>query len=182
LRPRRRFCVASYAGWLTVHVRQHQREVGPVSRGVMSQPLSAPLQSGIRFLPPPLPAAPTAHLAVRFPEKPPGRQRAYHVPPMYQSGLGRVSTPVIEHLRGRSSEPPNLTTYRFGPGLSASYWPVLCDDACDASPGLTLPPILGPDRLDAGSRHRASRSGDLERSSEGSCCPRRHGQGRPTAP
>jgi hypothetical protein len=111
-----------------------------------------------------------------------GGLRAYHVSPMYQSGLGRVSTPVIHHLRGRSSEPHHLTTYHFGPGLSASYWPVLCDDACDASPGLTLPPFLVPDHLDAGSRHRASRSGDLERSSQNSCCPRRYGQGRPTAP
>jgi hypothetical protein len=44
-----------------------QREVGPLSRGVTSQPLSAPLQHGIRFLPPPLPAAPSARLAACFP-------------------------------------------------------------------------------------------------------------------
>jgi len=34
LRPRRQFCFASYAGWLPVPVRQHPREVCPVSRGV----------------------------------------------------------------------------------------------------------------------------------------------------
>ena len=45
-------------------------------------------------------------------------QRAYHVPPVEQSGgLGRVSPPVVPHLRRRSSEPPNLTTCLFGPSL-----------------------------------------------------------------
>src|SRR6516164_339305 len=33
----------------------------------MSQPLSARLPGGVRFLPRPLPAAPSAHLAARFP-------------------------------------------------------------------------------------------------------------------
>jgi len=55
-----------------------------------AQPLSAPLQHGIRFLPPPLPAAPSAHLAGCFPSTPldvgQGRQQAYHVPPIYPSG------------------------------------------------------------------------------------------------
>jgi hypothetical protein len=65
----RPICVASYAGWLPFHARQHQREVCPLARGVMSQPLSDPLQTGIRFLPPPLPAAPSAHLTTRFPSR-----------------------------------------------------------------------------------------------------------------
>ena len=42
-----------------------------------------------------------------------GRQRAYHVPPVSQCGLGRASPPVVRRLRRRSSEPPDLTTYRF---------------------------------------------------------------------
>jgi len=45
-------------------------EVCPLSRGVMllgTQPLSAPLQSGVRFLHLPLPAALSARLATRFP-------------------------------------------------------------------------------------------------------------------
>jgi len=54
-------------------VTKDQREVCSVSRGVMlsgkTQPLFAPLQSDIRFLPPPLPAAPRAYLAARFPPK-----------------------------------------------------------------------------------------------------------------
>ena len=69
LRPRRQFCLARYAGWLTVHVRRHPREVSPLSGGVMSQPLSGPLPAGLRFLPRPLPAAPSARLAARFPSR-----------------------------------------------------------------------------------------------------------------
>lgn len=62
LRSRRHFCFAPYAGWLTVHVRLYQREVGTLARGVMSQPLSGPLQAGLRLLPPPLPAGLSGHL------------------------------------------------------------------------------------------------------------------------
>jgi len=40
-----------------------------------------------------------------------GGLRAYHVAPMYRSGEGRVSSPVARHLRGVSSEHPDLATY-----------------------------------------------------------------------
>ena len=103
------------AGWLTVHARRHQREVCPLARGVMLQPLSAPLQNGIRFLPPPLPAAPSARLAARVPWAPlvcgagrtTGLPRSADVP----EWLGRISTPVARHLRRGSSGPPDLATY-----------------------------------------------------------------------
>src|SRR5262249_60556704 len=58
------------AGWLTFPARQHPGEVCPLARGVMlpcAQPLSSPLPAGLRLLPDPLPAAPSAHLAARFP-------------------------------------------------------------------------------------------------------------------
>ena len=55
------------AGWLSSHVRPHQREVSPLARGVMLQPLSSPLRTGVRFLPDPLPAAPSVALASRLP-------------------------------------------------------------------------------------------------------------------
>ena len=42
-------------------------EVCPLSRRVMFQPLSVPLQNGFRFLHPRLPAALSAYLAARFP-------------------------------------------------------------------------------------------------------------------
>ncbi|QDL36386.1 hypothetical protein EUB48_03030 [Rhodoferax sediminis] len=53
-------------------------EVGSLSRRVMSQPVSTPLQGSIRFLRFPLPAAPSAFLAVDLP--PPAARRAYRVP------------------------------------------------------------------------------------------------------
>jgi len=56
----------------TFPVIQHQTEVCPLSRGVMlppagAQPLSTSLQGGLRFLRHPLPAIPSARLAVCFP-------------------------------------------------------------------------------------------------------------------
>jgi len=53
-------------------------EVGSLSRRVMSQPVSARLQGGIRFFRFPLPAAPSAFLAVGLPL--PAARRAYRVP------------------------------------------------------------------------------------------------------
>jgi len=49
---------------------------------MMFQPLSEPLQPGIRFFQPPIPAQPTAFLTVRLPESysTPAAIRAYHVP------------------------------------------------------------------------------------------------------
>src|ERR1700694_823187 len=56
-------------GLPTVHVRQHQREVCRLSpRGdlaIKAQPLSGPLQPGVRLLPPPVPAARSARPTVR---------------------------------------------------------------------------------------------------------------------
>jgi hypothetical protein len=46
-----------------------QAEVGSLSGGVMLQPLSTALHDGIRFLRTPLPAVPTASLAIRLPTK-----------------------------------------------------------------------------------------------------------------
>jgi len=59
-----------------------QLEVCPLSREVMFQPLSGSLQPGVRFFQPPIPAQPTAFLAVRLPEPycAPAAIRAYHVP------------------------------------------------------------------------------------------------------
>src|ERR1700674_4537777 len=49
---------------------RHQEEVCPLSRRMMFQSLSAPLQDGIRFFLIPLPAPPWAFLAVRLPTVP----------------------------------------------------------------------------------------------------------------
>jgi hypothetical protein len=77
-------------------------------------PLSARLPDGLRFLPPPLPAVPSASLASHVPTfHNVGGLWAYYVPLGYRPGLGRASTPVGRHLRARSSEPRNLPTYRL---------------------------------------------------------------------
>jgi hypothetical protein len=107
-----------------------------------AQPLSAPLQHGICFLPPPLPAAPSARLAVRFPSTPlaygagrtTGLPRSADVP----QWKGRICTPVARHLRRRSSGPADLATYLLVQANS-SLRLFLCDGACDALPGLAIP-------------------------------------------
>jgi len=72
-------------------------EVGPLSRGAKFERLSNPLQVGLRFLWHPLPAALSAHLAVRFPD---GARRAYYVSRKYPlNDLGPISTPEARHLR-----------------------------------------------------------------------------------
>jgi len=109
------------AGWLSVPVRRHPREVSSLSRGVMSQPLSGPLQAGLRFLPRPLPAAPSAHLAAGLPSREDDGLTTLHR--RNPRGLGPAFTPVALHLRRGTLQPPDLATYRFGPSLSA---PLAC--------------------------------------------------------
>jgi hypothetical protein len=46
---------------------KHQMDVGSLSRRVTFKPVSGPLQTGVRFFHPPLPASPWARLAARFP-------------------------------------------------------------------------------------------------------------------
>ena len=121
LRSRRQICFAPRAGWLSVHVRQHPREVSSLSRGVMSQPLSGPLQAGLRFLPRPLPAAPSAHLTAGLPSREDDGLTTLHR--RNPRGLGPALTPVARHLRRMSLQHPDLATYRFGPSLSA---PLAC--------------------------------------------------------
>jgi len=65
-------CLLSCGGYPNSLVMKDQRDVSPLSREVMlrwAQPLSTPLQDGLRFFPPPIPARPWAHLAARFPSR-----------------------------------------------------------------------------------------------------------------
>ena len=98
-RPRQ-ICFAPRAGRLSVHVRRHPGEVGSLWRGVMSQPLSGPLQVGLRFLPRPLPAAPSARLAAGLPSREGDGLTTLHR--RNPRGLGPASTPVARHLRRMS--------------------------------------------------------------------------------
>src|SRR5262245_20559469 len=51
-------CIASLVGSSSSLVHPHRREVSSLSRRVMWQPVSVPLQDGVRFFPPPYPHRP----------------------------------------------------------------------------------------------------------------------------
>ena len=120
---RRQFCFASYAGWLTVHARRHPREVGPLSRGVIS-PGSTPIRpiTGRPSLPP----SSFTRRPVGSPCGGPtlaGGLRAYHVASQEPSWVrSRLDA------GGTSSAPGDVATpgpghVPFGPSLSA---PLAC--------------------------------------------------------
>ena len=132
---------APRAGWLSVHVRRHPGEVRSLSSGVMSQPLSDPLQAGLRFLPRPLPAAPSARLAAGLPSREDDGLNTLHRE--NRRGLGPASTPVARHLSPDELGASGPGHVPFGPSLSA---PLACPlyDAYDGSPGLAIPRAPGP--------------------------------------
>src|SRR3954469_20027763 len=88
-----------------------------------AQLLSGPLQAGLRFLPRPLPAVPSAHLAAGLPAREDDGLTTLHR--RNPRGLGPALTPVARHLRRGTLQPPDRATYRFGPSLSAS-WACFC--------------------------------------------------------
>jgi len=74
---------------------QDPAQVCPLSRGMMFQPLSTPLQNGIRFLRTPLPALPTNPLAVHLLKVSPERQYGFTTfPACHKTGLGSAFSPV----------------------------------------------------------------------------------------
>ena len=82
-------CFASSVGLPSSLVTKDPMEVSLPAHGVMlptAQPLSAPLQNGVRFFHHPLPDIPWAYLAVRCPTT--GGWRAYHVSHRCQSRRG----------------------------------------------------------------------------------------------
>ena len=78
----------------------------------MSQPLSGPLQAGLRFLPRPLPAAPSARLAAGLPSREDDGLTTLHR--RNPRGLGPAFTPVA-----RSSAPDEFAA--SGPG-HVPFW------------------------------------------------------------
>src|SRR5258707_15792458 len=70
--------------------------------------LSVRLQGGLRFLPCPLPTAPSARVAASIPG---GGTTGYPIPHRYPSGSGHVSQLVAQHLRQKNAEPLYLTTH-----------------------------------------------------------------------
>ncbi len=98
-------------------------EVCPLSRGVMlarvPQPLSAPLQRGIRFFHPPVPAVPLASLAGAYLYI--GGLWAYRVQSEYQDGLGPLSSPVALGVHDRVNERPCSRHVPFGASLRCQH-------------------------------------------------------------
>jgi hypothetical protein len=85
---------------------------------MMSQPLSDPSRAGIRFLPRPFPAAPSARLTAGLPSREvDGLTTSHRRNPR---GSGPALTPVALQLRRMSLQHPDPATYRFGPSLSAT--------------------------------------------------------------
>jgi hypothetical protein len=150
------------AGWRSSPVRPHQGEVGSLSGGVMSPRGSTPVRpiTGRRPLAPPSFTRCPVRSSYGFPSG--GvRHRGGNGLTTFRGcnpgGLGRACTPVVQRLRRGSSEPPDLTTCLLAQACQ-HLWLVLDDGACGASPPLTVPPILVPDRLGAGSRRVGARS------------------------
>jgi hypothetical protein len=76
-------CRENHRNFYRQVARRDHVEVGPLSRGVTFEPLSEPLQPGVRFLHDPLPALPIASLTIRLPAREQPRRaeiRAYPVP------------------------------------------------------------------------------------------------------
>ena len=85
-------------------------DVSTVS-GRVSQTLSAALHSSVRFFHPPTGALTTASLTGCLPRKAGREYAGYHVPRNYLRSLGLTRTPVAQHLRWRTLDPPSLATY-----------------------------------------------------------------------
>lgn len=96
-------------------------EVCPLSRGIMFQPLSMPLQQGIRFLRHHLPAGHSAFVTLAYLlfrwRRPTGLPSSVN---MTSSDLGPVYPPVERHPCSLCQKKTNLSTCHFSLGSSAS--------------------------------------------------------------
>src|SRR3954451_885676 len=106
-----------------------------------AQLLSGPLQAGLRFLPRPLPAVPSAHLTAGLPSREDDGLTTLHR--RNPRGLGPALTPVALHLRRRSLQHPDLATYLLVQAYQ-HLWLVFVYDAYGGSPGLAIPRAPGP--------------------------------------
>jgi len=118
------------AGWRSSPVRPHPREVCPLARGMMLPTGSIPSRpiTGRPSLAPSSFTRCPVRASYAFPSGGVRHRRATGLPRSAGAtcgGLGRASTPVVQRLRVPSSERHILTTYLFGPSLSASLaWPL----------------------------------------------------------
>src|SRR3954470_3027258 len=91
-----------------------------------AQLLSDPLQAGLRFLPRPLPTAPSARLAAGLPSREGDGLTTLHR--RTPRGLGPALTPVALHLRRMSLQHPDLATHLLVQA-SQHLWLVFVYDA-----------------------------------------------------
>ena len=138
---------------------RHRREVSSLARRVMSQPVSVPLQDGVRFFPPLYPHRPElvlrpSYLPCRRSDT--GLPRSASVP---LDGLGTPCSPVDSSSAIGEGGTPLPHHFPCGSRLSAPLpgWysrRLLVVHIC-----FPYHPTLAPDRLDAGSRNLSSRFG-----------------------
>ena len=142
LRSRRQYLLCPRAGWLSVHVRQHPREVSSLSRGVMSPTPIRPITGR-----PSLPPSSFTRRPVGSPYGRPTLREDDGLTTLHRRnprGLGPALTPVALHLRRMSLQHPDLPLYRFVVQAYQHLWLVFVYDAYSGSPGLAIPAAPGP--------------------------------------
>ena len=122
----------------------------------MAQPLSDRLRTSLRFLPPPLPAAPSIRLTAHLPSREGDGLTTLHRGNLH--GLGPASTPVARHLRRGSSETPDWPRTFWSKPVS-TFGLFLVTTFAAIHLGWPYHAPLVPDRRGAGSRDLGSRSG-----------------------
>jgi hypothetical protein len=90
-----------------------------------AQPLSTPLQGGVRLLPRPLPASPSARLTARFPFRERYGLTTFHTNTL--DDLGSACPPVERHLREMNKKHLHLSTYLLVQAFQP-LWLVESDD------------------------------------------------------
>ena len=134
----------------SVLVKGHPPDVCSLSGLAKLEPVSAPLQDGIRFFRHLNPAPPTVCLAVQLPlDKLRAEIRGFHVPhnnPM--SDLGAPCTPAVLQFRVSTLETYILTAYYSHRGIAFDLLSlsrsVALDDACGHSINFTLSLVPSP--------------------------------------
>jgi hypothetical protein len=153
-------------------VTEDRREVGALSGGVMLQPLSGPLPTGVGLLPNPLPAASSGRLAAPVPGVTPGRDgfTTFRV----RDRIGRCGWCLYAggptSARGEFGAPrPGHVPFWSKPDslFGLSFLTTLVG----TSSGFTRPPLLAPDHREAGSRRLHSRLGGHPFRNEASLSP-----------
>jgi hypothetical protein len=140
-------CNTFYIDSSWVLVSRHRREVSPLARRVMLQPVSAPLQGGLRFFPPPYPHR--HRLAFRLSYFPSGKER-YGLTTFRKvdrNGLGALSPPGALRVHDRVLSRPGTRSGAFWLKPVSILGLLLITTFIESSHVCTIPPIQPPLRL-----------------------------------